>query len=338
MATTSRQLDRAAMHEEVVAAVRQLLAELGSQRALGTLRGAAHLERDLGLGSLERVELMLRLGAAFGARLPDRVVAEADTVNDLVEALLAHMRDAGASTADHIYAVTAKELPTGSAGCGLESAETLVDVIRLRARSDPTRTHIYLREEEDSGAARTSPITFGELFERGEAAARGLVKRGISPGDAVAIMLPTSREFFYTFAGVLLAGGIPVPIYPPFRADRSEEYAMRQSAILRNAGARLLVTFRQAEGMARLLTPHVPSLAGVINVTRLAETSPTPDSALIPSHRGREQDTALLQYTSGSTGDPKGVVLAHANLLANVRAIGEAVQIRPDDVVVSWLP
>ncbi len=60
------------------------------------------------------------------------------------------------------------------------------------------------------------------------------------------IMLPTSREFFLTFAGTLLAGATPVPIYPPFRADRIEEYAERQSAILANAGARLLVTFREA--------------------------------------------------------------------------------------------
>ncbi len=341
MATTSRQLDRAAIQEEVAAAVRQLLAELGSHRALGALRGAAHLERDLGLGSLERVELMLRLGAAFGAHLPERVVAEADTVDDLVEVLLGHMRGIGASPVEHILAVTPAEPPARSSACGLESAETLVDVLRLRARSDPARTHIYLREEDESGQARTLPITFGELFARGEAVARSLVQRGVGPGDTVAIMLPTSCEFFYTFAGVLLAGAVPVPIYPPFRADRTEEYAMRQSAILRNAGARLLVTFRQAEGMARLLTPHVPSLAGVINAARLAETSPTPDSApegLLHSHRARAQDIALLQYTSGSTGEPKGVVLTHANLLANLRAIGEAVQVCPDDAVVSWLP
>ncbi len=57
------------------------------------------------------------------------------------------------------------------------------------------------------------------------------------------------------FAGILLAGGIPVPIYPPFRADRIAEYAKRQSNILRNAEARFLVTWRQAEGLARLLKP-----------------------------------------------------------------------------------
>ena len=80
-----------------------------------------------------------------------------------------------------------------------------------------------------------------------------LAHRGISPGDVVSLMLPTSPEFFFAFAGTLLAGAIPAPIYPPIRADRIEEYADRQSAILSNAQAKLLVTFREAAGVARLL-------------------------------------------------------------------------------------
>src|SRR5271155_2325459 len=88
-------------------------------------------------------------------------------------------------------------------------------------------------------------------------------------------MLPTCAEFFWSFAGILLAGGIPVPIYPPFRADRIAEYAARQSNILRNAEARFLITCRQAEGLARLLRPRVPTLREVLNAERLA-SSPMP--------------------------------------------------------------
>src|SRR5260221_1999016 len=73
-------------------------------------------------------------------------------------------------------------------------------------------------------------------------------------------MLPTSRAFFVASAGILLAGAIPVPIYPPFRADRIEEYAARQAAILNNAEVCLLLTFRRAEAVARLLKPRVRSL------------------------------------------------------------------------------
>src|SRR5580704_4609265 len=92
MGATGTKIDRTAVvGTQTLDVVRQLLTELGGARGLGelTARGpAAHLERELGLGSLERVELMLRLGAACGVRLPDRVVAEADTVQDLINAML----------------------------------------------------------------------------------------------------------------------------------------------------------------------------------------------------------------------------------------------------------
>src|SRR5262249_38196600 len=211
---------------------------------------------------------------------------------------------------------------------GVAAAETLQDVLRHRARLGPGRPHLYFHEED----GRTATVTFGELFERVEAVARVLACRGVAPGDTVAIMLPTSLEFFYAFGGTLLAGGIPVPIYPPFRADRIEEYAVRQSAILQNAQARLLVTFRQAERVARPLAPRVPSPSGEATAPRLPDPPANPAEPAPVEHRARGEEIALLQYTSGSTGDPKGVILTHANLLANVRAIGEAVDIRPDDV------
>src|SRR6202161_3837939 len=92
MGATGTKLDRKpAVAAQALASVRQLLVELGGARGMEELvaRGTkAHLERELGLGSLERVELMLRLGDACGVRLPDRVVAGADTAQDLAEAIL----------------------------------------------------------------------------------------------------------------------------------------------------------------------------------------------------------------------------------------------------------
>src|ERR1700733_14962510 len=93
MGAIAPKLDRKAVVEaQALGVVRQVLGELGGSRGLQELaaRGPqAHLERELGLGSLERVELMLRLGDACGVRLPDRVAAEADTVQDLIDAILA---------------------------------------------------------------------------------------------------------------------------------------------------------------------------------------------------------------------------------------------------------
>jgi 1-acyl-sn-glycerol-3-phosphate acyltransferase len=358
MSATGTRPDRtSAVSAQTLAVVRQILGELGSPRGIEelTARGlAAHLERELGLGSLERVELMLRLGDACSVRLPDRVVADAETVQDLVDALLhAEVIKESGTTTRHASPHEAVALPVHLTSpvadpqllADLENrigaAETLTEILRLRGLGEPGRAHIHLYEEDD----RLRTITFGDLYERASRVANELRRRGLEPGQTVAIMLPTCAEFFYTFAGILLAGGIPVPIYPPLRADRISEYAARQANILRNAGSQFLFTVRQAEGLARLLQPSVPTLKDVLNAQRFASAA-APEARRSGewrpveyfSHQARAEDIAFLQYTSGSTGDPKGVTLTHANLLANIRSIVEGLGVSPSDVAVSWLP
>src|SRR5271155_3758658 len=88
----------------------------------------------------------------------------------------------------------------------IRKAETLSEILRLRGRGEPGRSHIQIYEEDDQ--LRT--ITFGELYGRASVVAADLRRRGLEPAQTVAIMLPTCAEFFWTFAGILLAGGIPV--------------------------------------------------------------------------------------------------------------------------------
>src|ERR1700730_8464580 len=212
-------LDRTrSVEAQALEAVRQLLSELGGSRGLEELaaRGtSAHLERQLGLGSLERVELMLRLAQACGVRLPDRVVAEADTIQDLIDAILRGESEIEDSRASPVRAAPPERTAPSSRGERprvdeqILRATTLTEILRLRALGGPE--------------PRT--ITFGELYNRASAVARELLGRGLEPGQTVGIMLPTCAEFFDTFAGILLSGGIPVPIYPPFRADRIAEHA-----------------------------------------------------------------------------------------------------------------
>jgi 1-acyl-sn-glycerol-3-phosphate acyltransferase len=348
VATPVTQLDRSAVHERMLEVIRGLLEELGSQGALPMLNGASQLDRDLGLGSLERVELLARLETVFDIRLPDRVASEANTPDDLARAILTAPRSATVETeADSALraSVTAQKLHREGADSEVFSAETLLDVFRYRAAHDAERAHLLITEDTEGGE-RNLTLTFGELYGAGQRCAAELARRGVPAGGRVALMLPTSRAFFVSYAGILLAGAIPVPIYPPFRADRIEEYAARQSAILNNAEVCLLLTFRRAEAVANLLRPRVRSLSGVVDAEKLIEAAykaPPPSPGALPLHltgsRARKgSDIALLQYTSGSTGDPKGVILTHANLLANIRAVGEAVQLGPDDVGVSWLP
>ena len=317
--------DRAAadaIEERVLEIVEGLVAELGGRALFGPVALDHSLDRDLGIGSLERVELLLRIEKAFGARLSDSVMAEADCSRDLADAI----RIAAPPVIERRPEARA---PLGPGVAAPADAQTLVEALRWHAQNHPERTHIFLRE--DDGAE--TPISYGTLWHRAMAVAAGLRDHGVGPGQSVALMLPTEAAFFDAFFGILLAGGVPVPIYPPFRLDRIEEYAQRQVGILRNAEARLLITFGLAERVARLLRGRVPSLQDVTTVDRIA----VPDVMVSPMLQ-RSNEPALIQYTSGSTGDPKGVLLSHANILANIRAIGQAIAVGPDDVGVSWLP
>jgi 1-acyl-sn-glycerol-3-phosphate acyltransferase len=313
-------VSEAAAEQRVLQALRTLLGELGSPRAVS---GGSSLERDLGLGSLERVELLARLEREFDLCFPDRVLGEADTVADLVRAVLRHESPAAEPGAAALGATGSAFTPDPSA------VENLLEALYLWADAEPERTQVFLRREDGAEQA----ISYGELARRAAAVAGDLGRLGVGAGERVALMLPTGEDFFYCFLGVLLAQAVPVPIYPPFRADRMEEYATRQAGILRNAEAVLLITTGRGETLVQLLRPLAPSLLGVVDAAGLGRRG-APRPAL---PRGGAHP-ALIQYTSGSTGDPKGVLLSHGNLLANIRAVGQALKVGPGDSGVSWLP
>jgi len=308
---------------EVLAA---LLGELGRE-PVARPQLDARLDADLGLDSLSRVELLSRIERAFGVRLAERVIAEAETPRDLLRAV------EGARVASPAAARDAPSPPAEGAARGGASAPddipTLVDALEWHAREHPQRVHVQLLDEDE----QVQPLTYAALLEAASRLAAGLVARGLGPGDAVAIMLPTGREYLEAFVGVLLAGGTPVPVYPPARAKQIEEHFLRHARILTNAGARMLVTFDEVKQVSRLLAARVPGLEHLATPAELAASGPLGlRPALSP------QQVAFLQYTSGSTGDPKGVVLTHANILASLRSMRRALRATPDDVFVSWLP
>ncbi len=307
----------------VLAIVRGLAREVGGPRAERAVSPDASLDRQVGLGSLERVELLTRLGKTFGRSLDDGCL-QIDTVAGLARAVVEAAPE------------TPLELPERAPGdvAGVASdigpgVRTLHESLWRHARLDPERTHVFLREED--GTEQT--ITYAFLYGEAAAIAAGLRERGIRPGDTVSLMLPTGLDFLRSFFGILMARAVPVPIYPPVRLDRLEEYASRQAGILADAGARLLVTIARARPVASLLRPRVPSLEDVVTADELAVPGAPPDE---PTDEAG--DAAFIQYTSGSTGQPKGVLLTHENLLANIRAIGAGFEVQPTDVAVSWLP
>jgi 1-acyl-sn-glycerol-3-phosphate acyltransferase len=310
-----------AAEELVLQTVRELAGELGGTRARSAVALDASLEREVGFGSLERVELLARLERRVGRPLRDELLT-VETPRDLARAIL----DGGGAVA----------LPTHEIAPALEAAEpldsdapTVHAALWQRAGADPERPHAFVREDDGS----ESTLTYGRLLDAARAVAGGLRERGVRRGDRVALMLPTGFDFLRAFQGILVAGGVPVPIYPPVRLDRIEEYALRQAAILRDAGVVLMVTVPRARPVAALLQRAVPSLREVTSASELAELG-----AVWGALDGRPDDGAFIQYTSGSTGQPKGVLLRHDNLMANIRAIAAGIQARPTDVAASWLP
>jgi 1-acyl-sn-glycerol-3-phosphate acyltransferase len=331
----------------------------------------SRLDRELGIDSLGMVELVERLDRLFGVELPTAVMATAETPRDLLQAVRrAPVRgnepprvpsprptttfraaDHPASHApSHAPSHTSEHPATGEVA-------TLVEAIDWHVSAHPDRCHVrllgdaYTRQDPPAtpvGGHGIAPaldmpygeMSYGELGARARNVAGALAGYGVVAGDRVALMLPTSDEYFAVFAGILVAGAVPVPIYPPGRPSQLEEHLRRQVGILANAEVRVFVTVPEARQVARLVRAQVASLKKVA-IARELLVPPGPGHDRDPSTVGKDpgaDDIALLQYTSGSTDNPKGVVLTHANLIANIEAMGAAAKIGSSDVFVSWLP
>lgn len=312
--------------ETLLQLIRELMDELHPDMHLSRpLSLDSSLDRDLGLDSLARVELLARLEQQFDLSLSEHVLATAESPRDL----LSHFgRSRAGVSAHHFTRAVATEI-SDAADLAPHAAETLIAVLDSHVQAHPDRIHLIL-EQHAKGA---EPLTYAQLKQGALQLAAGLQQHNLEPGETVAVMLPTGLEYFFSFFAILLAGGIPVPLYPPARPTQIEEHLRRHRGILRNAGAKIMITMPEVKPIAGLLKAQVETLELVDTVDAFAgregECVPMPVQA---------GDIAFIQYTSGSTGDPKGVVLTHANLLANIRAMGRANEVTAADVFVSWLP
>jgi 1-acyl-sn-glycerol-3-phosphate acyltransferase len=311
--------------ESLLAVVRDVIAEIRpGQAMMQPLSLDNSLDRELGLDSLTRMQLVARIERRFGVRLPERLLVEAETPRDFLRAVLSATPQLEPEPGE-----TITRLVLGEAQAAPYSAETLIDVLDWHIEQHPDRPHIRLYSDQEEGET----LTYRQLKEGAVKVASGLQYHGVQRGQAIAVMLPTGAEYFFSFVGILLAGCVPVPIYPPARPAHLEDHLRRHAGILANCLAPVLITPPEGKALARLLRAHVETLQQVVSVEELAGL---PGSWLPPPVSAG--DTAFLQYTSGSTGNPKGVILSHANLLANIRAMGTVVRASADDVFVSWLP
>jgi acyl-CoA synthetase (AMP-forming)/AMP-acid ligase II len=192
---------------------------------------------------------------------------------------------------------------------------TLIEMLEFRARDSGEQTAFTFQEKR---------TTFQTLWDHVNRFASILLDKGLSRRDRVIIALPNGAEFFFAFYGVQRAGGIAVPLFPDSSAERI-------ASIADSCGAKIVVlpdgSLKRGELEERGFI--VLESAGLLaEVRKRASTF----------QKVQPDDISFLQYTSGSTGNPKGVMLTHADLLTNMRQMIAGMQITEQDVFVSWLP
>lgn len=313
------------IEQSLLRLIRELACSLHPGARLSELTLDSDLEKDAGLDSLGRVELMLRLERHFQVRIGDETAVSARTPAELLKAIKA----ADPKTEEIDEAAPVEPPDQGGEPVEPTEAGTLSQVLDWHADRVGERQCLTLYES--GGSLNT--LSYSQLRDGAGEVAAGLRERGLGPGDRVALMLPTGLDFFFAFHGVLRAGGVPVPLYPPVRISQVEDHFRRIAGVVENAEAAFFIASRETVRAGQLLMSLAPGLSHVLTVAQLRQ-----GMVSIPRVPRRSEEIAFLQYTSGTTGNPKGVVLSHANLLANIRSIGKVVGATPDDRFVSWLP
>lgn len=204
---------------------------------------------------------------------------------------------------------------------------TVVHAIRRRAKEQPERIAFrYLLD----GEVESHKLTYQDLDAKADQLARTLLET-LAPGDRALLLFPAGVEFIHAFIACLYAGIIAVPTNPP-KPGRGFD---RVAGIASDAGARIILTTqKQADLGGTALNDFARSVGARIVV--VDDRVPAPSGAQLPPCASDQ--VAFLQYTSGSTGSPKGVVVTHANITANVLMIERAFEFTPDSMMVSWLP
>ncbi len=206
--------------------------------------------------------------------------------------------------------------------------QTLPALLRQRAEQCGDALLVHLAEDRGGEVL----LTYQDVLRLAEETAAALQAHGVKPGDRVMLGLPTGVDFIRSFFGISLAGAVPVPFYPPARTKGVADYEAHLAALIRRAEPRVVL----AMDRARMVTESAALMAGSRAVV-LTPDALKPGGHYVPPSED-PQALSLIQFTSGSTRSPKGVMLTQEGLIANMAAFVAAIEVGPEDKTVSWLP
>jgi fatty-acyl-CoA synthase len=198
----------------------------------------------------------------------------------------------------------------------------------------PRRAGRGFRFVDADGLERS--YTYEQVWQEALRRAGHLAAHGLRPGDRLALVVPEGDEFVLAFLGALAAGIVPVPIYPSATFKRIEGYVDIVGHIVEAAGSRVLLTTERMKPYMERVLDRAPCLERLL----LTETAFAGAEVSFQRPAIDPGTVCFLQFTSGSTAKPKGVMVTHANVVANARAcLGPCgLDINDDDITVSWLP
>jgi amino acid adenylation domain-containing protein len=204
----------------------------------------------------------------------------------------------------------------------------LVSLVRKRAQHRPEKlVYTFLR----TGEVESAELRYGDLDQRARALG-ALLQQHQADGERALLLFPAGLEFISAFFGCLYSGVIGVPTYPP-TARRPQP---RLQAIARDAGARFVLTTADVASRRAELETQMPELREKVWIA--TDAIPGNLTADWTERTPGGEAVAFLQYTSGSTSDPKGVIVTHGNLLHNEELIRQAFGQSEESVIVGWLP
>jgi fatty-acyl-CoA synthase len=208
-------------------------------------------------------------------------------------------------------------------------------VPRLEAAAQCKRAITFVTGATDSAAYSTEPVEWARIHDDARAMAAELQARGVEPGHSVSVIGPTSRDLVTAIQAVWLAGGCLVMLPLPMRMGSIEEFVEQTRARISNAESRIVIADAQ---LLAFMTPE-PTDPPMITLDDLRAAVSTRGSDAYLRVPDDPNALAILQFTSGSTADPKGVMLPHRCVTANIDAIDEALGLDYDlDRAASWLP